>query len=96
MMFLHLGGFADVVRAKMRVKRVASRTTQFADNKAQFHKMLGALHIPGRDQVDRTVGSLPISHGLFAECYSKGGQCSPGCEGGKDHLPFSGVSPASC
>jgi len=83
MMILHLRDFAEVVRAKMRVKRVASRTTQFADKNAHFHKMLGALNLLGRDQIDRMVGSLPVSHGLFAECYSKGGQLSPGCRGGK-------------
>lgn len=39
--------------------------------------------LPELSPVDRMVGSLPIPHGLFAECHSKGGQLSPGCRGGK-------------
>lgn len=29
------------------------------------------------------AGFVPVSHGLFAECYSKGGQLSHGCGHGK-------------
>ena len=59
--------------------------------------MLGALNLLGGDQVDRTGGSLPFSHGLFAELYAKGGQFSPGCRGGKGwESPFAFQTAGCC